>query len=148
MKRLWVLMAGVLAGCASAPQLQPPDRIESFCEGTAPQGALVDGILGSVSDRIETSTGYPGDATLRLDVKQNSGVIAHWKSQPLYMPFTAAALGVGGNYIDVTDVVIDNQLAGNQSRLLYVTVTTPPGPKNIVLRSLDTDNVCVAGQRL
>ena len=57
---------------------------------------------------------YPGDATLRLDVKQNSGVIAHWKSQPLYMPFTAAALGVAGNYIDVTDVVIDNQLSGNR----------------------------------
>ncbi|HEV8021343.1 MAG TPA: hypothetical protein VGP41_08795 [Candidatus Lustribacter sp.] len=148
MTRLWVLVAGVLAGCASAPQLQPPDRIESFCGGTAPQGTVVAGILGSVADRIETTTAYPGEGTLRLDVTQNSGIIAHWKSQPLYMPFTAAALGVGGNYIDVTDVVIDNQLAGNQSRLLYVTVTTPQGPKNIVLRSLDTDNVCVEGQRL
>lgn len=149
MTRLWVLAACALAGCAAAPQLQPPDRIESFCEGAVPRGAVVAGILGSVADRIETSTAYPGDASLRLDVKQNSGVIAHWKSQPLYMPFTAAALGVGGsNYIDVTDVVINNQLAGNESRLLYVTVTTPQGPKNIVLRSLDTENVCIEGQRL
>lgn len=148
MTRLWVLVAGVLAGCASAPQLQPPDRIESFCPVAAPRGTVVAGILGSVADRIETSTAYPGDATLRLDVQQNSGVIAHWISQPLYMPFTAAALGVAGNYIDVTDVVIDNQLSGNQSRLLYVTVMTPQGPKRVVLRSLDTDNVCIEGQRL
>lgn len=149
MTRPWLLVAAVLAGCASAPQLQPPDRIESFCAGgAAPRGAVVAGILGSVADRIETRTAYPGPAELRVDVQQNSGVIAHWKSQPLYMPFTAAALGVAGNYIDVTDVVIDNQLAGNQSRLLYVTVTTPQGPRNVVLRSLDTNNVCIDGQRL
>ena len=148
MTRLWVLMAGVLAGCNSAPQLLPPDRIESFCQGAAVSGPAVAEILGSVADRIETSTAYPGEELLRLDVRQNTGAIAHWKSQPLYMPFTAHALGIDGNYIDVTDVVIDNQLSGNQSRLLYVTLATAHGPKNVVLRSLDTQNVCAAGQRL
>jgi hypothetical protein len=81
-------------------------------------------------------------------VQQNSGVIGHWKSQPLYMPATAAALGVAGNYIDVTDVVIDNQLAGQESRLIYVTVTTAQGSKNIVLRARDIANVCVEGELL
>jgi len=138
----------LLAACTSAPRLQPPDRIESFCGENQPRGATIASILSSVSDRIETSTAYPGDALLRLDVEQNHGIIGHWTSQPLYMPATAAALGVSGNYIDVTGVVIDNQLAGNESRLIYVAVATPQGPKNIVLRARDTQNVCVAGERL
>jgi hypothetical protein len=64
------------------------------------------------------------------------------------MPSTAQVLGVSGNYIDVTDVVIDNQLSGTESRLIYVTVATPTGPKDIVLRAYDTQNVCVEGERL
>jgi hypothetical protein len=135
-----------LAGCASnPPPLLPPDRMESFCSEQPPDGATVVSILSSVSDRIEQSTAYPGDAALRLDVTQNEGIIGHWKSQPLYMPSTAGALDVGGNYIDVTDVVIDNQLAGTESRLIYVTVSTPQGPKYIVLRAYDTQPVCVDG---
>ncbi len=149
MKRTWAVAACLLAGCASKPPLlQPPDRVESFCSEKEPRGTAIASVLGSVSDRIETSVVYPGDAMLRTDVKQNSGVIGHWKSQPLYMPSTAQALGVSGNYIDVTDVVIDNQLSGEQSRLIYVTVTTPQGPKNIVLRAFDIQNVCVEGERL
>jgi hypothetical protein len=149
MKRTWAVAACLLAGCASqAPLLQPPDRVESFCSEKEPRGTAIASVLGSVSDRIETSVAYPGDATLRTDVKQNSGVIGHWKSQPLYMPATAKALGISGNYIDVTDVVIDNQLSGEQSRLIYVTVTSPQGPKNLVLRAFDTQNVCVEGERL
>jgi len=149
MKRTWAVAAFLLAGCASkTPLLQPPDRVESFCSEKEPRGTAIASVLGSVSDRIETSVVYPGDAMLRTDVKQNSGVIGHWKSQPLYMPTTAQALGVSGNYVDVTDVVIDNQLSGEQSRLIYVTVTTPQGPKNIVLRAFDIQNVCVEGERL
>lgn len=146
MKRFWAVAVCVLAGCSSAPRLQPPDRLESFCE-RKPPASTVTSILSSVSDRIETSTAYPGDAMLRVDVKQNGGIIAHWTGQPLYMPATAKALGVPGNYIDVTDVVIDDQLAGTQSRLLYVTVSTPPGIKTIVLRAFDTQNVCVEEPR-
>ena len=149
MKRLLAVVACLLAGCSSAPPpLQPPDRVESFCSEKEPRGIAIASILSSVSDRIETSIAYPGDAMLRTDVKQNGGIIGHWKSQPLYMPATAHALGVSGNYIDVTDVVIDNQLSGNESRLIYVTVNTPQGPKSIVLRAYDTQNVCVEGTRL
>jgi hypothetical protein len=149
MKRLWALAVCLLAGCSSAPPLlQPPDRVDSFCSEKEPRGTAIASILGSVSDRIETSVAYPGDASLRTDVKQNSGIIGHWKSQPLYMPSTARALGVSGNYIDVTDVVIDNQLSGSESRLIYITVKTPQGAKNVVLRAYDTQNVCVEGTRL
>jgi hypothetical protein len=148
MKRVLVVAAFLVTGCTSAPLLQPPDRVESFCSEKEPRGTAIASILGSVADRIETSVAYPGDEMLRTDVKQNSGIIGHWKSQPLYMPATAQALGVSGNYIDVTDVVIDNQLSGTESRLIYLTVTTPQGPKNIVLRAFDTQNVCVEGTRL
>jgi hypothetical protein len=148
MKRLLVVAAFLLAACSKAPLLQPPDSVESFCSEKEPRGTAIASILGSVSDRIETSVSYPGDAVLRTDVKQNSGIIGHWKSQPLYMPATAQALGVSGNYIDVTDVVIDNQLSGSESRLIYVTVATTQGPKNLVLRAYDTQNVCVEGTRL
>jgi hypothetical protein len=75
-------------------------------------------------------------------------VIGVWTSQPLYMPATAAALGVSGNFIDVTNVAIDNLLAGTESRLIYVTVATPQGPKGIVLRAYDISDVCVAGAQL
>lgn len=148
MKRFLAVAVCLLAGCSAAPALQPPDRVESFCSEKEPRGTAIASILSSVSDRIETSVPYPGEAMLRTDVKQNSGVIGHWKSQPLYMPSTAGALGIAGNYIDVTDVVIDNQLSGNESRLIYVTVATPQGPKNLVLRAYDTQNVCVEGTRL
>jgi hypothetical protein len=143
-----VLAALLAAGCSSAPLLLAPDRVESFCAEKEPRGTAVASVLGSVADRVETRVAWPGDAILRTDVKQNGGVIGHWKSQPLYMPFTAKALGVAGNYIDVTDVVIDNQLSGNESRLIYVTIAGPQGPKNIILRAFDTQNVCVEGERL
>lgn len=143
MKRLWAVAACVLVGCGTqAPPLLAPDRIESFCPGSPPAGAEITAILSSVADRIEPSTAYPGDAAVRLDVKQNGGVVGHWASQPLYMPATAHELGVPGTYIDVTDVAIDNLLAGTESRLIYVTVTTPGGPKGIVLRAYDMTNVC------
>jgi len=150
MKRFSVVAALLLAGCASSapPLLLPPDRIEAYCSDKEPRGTAVASVLGSVGDRIDTSVAYPGDDVLRVDVQQNSGIIGHWKSQLLYMPFTAKALGVSGNYIDVTQVIIDNVLSGNVSRLIYVTVVTPQGPKKIILRAFDTQNVCVEGERL
>ncbi len=145
-KGLWAALACLLAGCAAQPPpLQPPERIESFCPGSQPDGAQITAILSSVADRIEPSTPYPGDPAVRFDVKQNGGVIGHWTSQPLYMPGTARALGVSGEYIDVTQVAIDNLLAGTQTRLVYATVTTPGGPKGVVLRAYDTTNVCASG---
>jgi hypothetical protein len=148
-KRLWALAACVLVGCgAPARPLVAPDRIESYCPAGKPSGAEITSILSSVSDRIEPSTPYPGDAAVQLDVKQNGGAIGLWASQPLYMPATAKELGIPGNFIDVTDVAIDNLLAGTESRLIYVTVATPDGPKGLVLRAYDTSNVCVAGTQL
>jgi len=151
MKRLVAAAAAclVLAACAkNPPPLLIPDRIESYCSDKEPRGTAIDSIISSVSDRIETSTPYPGDAALKMDVKTNGGIIAHWNSQPLYMPFTAKTLGVSGDYLDVRDVVIDNQIAGVESRLIYVTVQTPAGLKQLVLRAVDVANVCVEGERL
>lgn len=151
MKRLVAAAAAslALAACAAKPPpLVPPDKIESYCTEKEPRGTAIASILSSVADRIETSVAYPGDAVLKTDVKTNGGIIGHWKSQPLYMPNTAKALGISGNYIDVTDVVIDNQLSGLESRLIYVTVATPAGPKPLILRAYDTQNVCVEGTRL
>jgi len=135
--------AGLLVGCTSPPALQPPDHLESFCGGRPAPPETILSIVTSVADRIETTIAAPSAAVLRVDVAQNGGAIGHWTApQPLYMPGTAHALGLSGNYIDVTDVVIDNQLAGSQSRLLYVTVATASGPKPLVLRAFDTQNVC------
>ena len=129
MKRLVLLGMLVLAGCVkNVPALVPPDRVESFCDEKEPRGTAIASVLSSVGDRIEP-TEYPGDKVLHTDVKTNGGVIGHWKTQPLYMPKTARALNIDGDYIDVTDIFIDNQLAGAESRLIYVTVKTPNGPK-------------------
>jgi uncharacterized protein YceK len=148
MNRLLALAVCLLAGCSSVPKLQPPDSVESFCSEKEPRGTAIASILSSAADRIESGLGYPGDALLRTNVKRNGGIIGHWKSQPLYLPATAQALGVSGNYLDVTGVVIDNQLSGAESRLIYVTVSTPQGAKRLVLRAYDTQNVCVEGTRL
>jgi hypothetical protein len=150
MKRLAAIAAAaLLAACGTKPPpLLIPDKIESYCTDKEPRGTAIASILSSVSDKVEQSVNYPGEKELEMDVKTNGGIIAHWKSQPLYMPSTARLLGVSGNYIDVTDIVIDNQLAGVESRLIYVTVQTPSGPKNLVLRAYDVANVCVEGTRL
>lgn len=149
MKRLLAVAALVLAGCStSRPLMEPPDSVQSFCADKTPRRTAIASIVSSVGDRVETSVPYPGAAALQLDVKQNTGIIGHWKSQPLYMPNTAKALGIPGDYIDLTDVVIDNQLSGSQSRLIYVTISTPAGPKHLVLRAYDVQNVCVEGESL
>lgn len=148
MKHILILALGVLAACGSrAPQLVPPERVESFCSEKEPRGTAIASILSSVADQ-NLNVGFPGDAVLRQSIKIHGGVIGHWKSQPLYMPGMAAALGVPGNYVDVTEVYIDNQLEAADSRLIYVTINATGGPKNLVLRAYDTQNACVEGRRL
>lgn len=150
MKRLVVLAAClVLVACGSRrPPLLAPERTESFCAEKEPRGTAIASILSSTSDRFEQSQPFPGDDTLRMDVKTNGGIIGHWKSQLVYLPAIAKALGMPNNYVDVQDVYINNQLSGTESRLIYLNVTTPAGPKSIVLRAYDTQNVCVEGTRL
>jgi hypothetical protein len=138
----------LLGACGShAPQLLPPDRTESFCAEKEPRGTAVASILSSVADR-PLKNPFPSDAAIRADVKKYGGIIGHWTSQPLYLPATAAMLGVTGEYVDVTEVAIDNQLEDAESRLIYTTVATPKGPAHIVLRAYDVQNVCVEGTRL
>lgn len=143
MKRFVALAALLLAGCISKPPpLLPPDRVESFCGEIRPDAAEIAAILSSVSDRIEPSRAYPGDAAVRFNLTHNGGAIGHWTGQQLYMPGTAAVFGVAGNYVTITSVAIDNQLAGTESRLIYAMVDTPEGSKGVVLRAYDTSNVC------
>jgi hypothetical protein len=148
MKRMLVLALGLVAACGSrAPQLVPPERVESFCSEKEPRGTAIASILSSVADQ-KLNVSYPGDAVLRQSIKQHGGVIGHWKSQPLYLPGMAAALGVSGNYVDVTDVYIDNQLEAADSRLIYVAINVAGATQNMILRAYDTQNVCVEGRRL
>ena len=136
-------LAGLLlAGCSSAPpKLVPPDSVESFCSGTTATAASVASILSSVADAIQP-VDVPNAAELMRTLRDQTGVAGHWKSQLLYMPGTARALGVGGDYIAITDAVIPNVLSGSDSRTIYVTVTTPAEPKRVALRAYDLQNVC------
>jgi predicted small lipoprotein YifL len=149
MKRLVAGVALLLVACGTKPPLLlPPDRVDSFCSEKEPRGTAIASILASATDALVRDVAYPGDAMLRTDVKQNTGIIGHWDAQPLYLPKVAAAIGVDGDYLDVKTIVIDNQISGTDSRLIYVTVSTPRGPKNLVLRAYDIQNVCVEGTRL
>jgi len=141
-----VLAALLLAGCGShAPKLVPPDSVDSFCPGAPARGAAVVDVISSVADAIQP-VDVPNDAVLQKLVKEETGVIGHWKAEPLYMPGTAKALGVSGDYIEITDVVIPNQLSGSDSRTIYATIQTPAGAKRVALRAYDLQNVCAAGK--
>ena len=149
MKRLVAVTALLLAACGTKPPLLlPPDRVDSFCSEKEPRGTAIASILGSAADKMVADIPYPGDAMLHTDVKRNTGIIGHWDAQKVYLPHVAAAIGVSGDYLDIKDIVIDNQISGTDSRLIYVTVATPAGPKQLVLRAYDIQNVCVEGTRL
>jgi len=139
-----VVLLAALAACGSpTPRLTVPDSIESFCPGPPPRGAAIVSILSSVADAI-TPIDVPHEDALRSHVSEAGGAIAHWKTEQLYMPGTAKALGVSGDYIDVSEVAIANDLADSESRIIYVTVASPAGPKRLALRAYDIRNVCTA----
>ena len=143
-----VATVALVVGCGPhAPQLVPPDRVESFCSEKEPRGTAIASILSSVADKPLTDP-FPGEPAVRANVRKYGGVVGHWAKQPLYLPATAALLDVAGQYVDVTEVVIDNQLEDADSRVVYVTVTTPRGAKHLILRAYDVQNVCVEGTRL
>jgi hypothetical protein len=136
------LLIAAAAGCGSrAPKMVAPDSIESFCLGPAPRGAAIVSVLSSVADAIQP-VDVPSEASLRKSAGDLSGAIAHWKAEPLYMPGTARSLGVDGNYVDVSEVVIVNDLTSPDARMIYATVATPKGAKRVPLLAYDTRNVC------
>ena len=137
-----VLLAAVACG-SSSPKLAAPDSIESFCPGKPPHGSAIVSILSSVADSIEP-VDVPAEDAVRSHLREAGGAIGHWKSQPLYMSGTARALGVSGDYIDVSEVAIANDARGGESRIIYVAVATPQGPKRLALRAYDTRDVCTA----
>lgn len=142
------LLLLVPAACGPrAPQLLAPDRIESFCSEKEPRGTAVASILSSTADQIEPLLA-PSVDDLNAQVRKNGGIIGHWNAQPLFMPKLAKVLHVSGDYVDVRDVWIDNQLDGADSRIIYVTLAAPGGTKRIALRAYDVQNVCVEGRRL
>jgi len=142
MKRALLLALALAAGCGThAPKLVAPDSVESFCHGPTPRGAAIVSILSSVADAIQPID-VPSDAALRKQATDDGGAIAYWKTEPLYMPGTARALGVSGDYIDVSEVAIINNLANPDTRIIYVTVASPKGPKRLALLAYDTRNIC------
>jgi hypothetical protein len=142
MKRALLVALLLAAGCGSrAPRMVPPESIESFCPGPPPRGAAIVSVLSSVSDAIQ-AVDVPSDAALRKSAAEAGGAIAHWKAEPLYMPGTARALGVSGDYLDVSDVVIINDLTNPDARIIYATVASPQGAKRLPLLAYDTRNVC------
>jgi hypothetical protein len=149
MKRLVPVLFCLLASCgASSAALQPPDRTDSFCtDKLVPRGTANASIVGSAADHVVDQP-FPSPAALRADVKKTAGVIAYWNDQPLLAPETAKAFGVSGDYVRMTTAYIDNQNETDQSRLIYVIVATPSGPRDLVLRAYDVQNVCVEGTPL
>jgi hypothetical protein len=149
MKRLALIALCLLASCGGTRQpLQAPDRTESFCpDKLVPRGTAVASIVGSASDHV-VDRPFPPEAALRAGVKKNTGVIAHWDDQELLAPQTAKALGVEGEYLKLTTAFIDNQNETDQSRLIYIVVATPSGPRDLILRAYDVQNVCVEGTPL
>jgi hypothetical protein len=138
----------LLAACAARPpKLEPPERVDSFCPGPPPPGAAVTSIISSVADAIQPID-VPDEAALQRQIKDETGVVAHWKSQPLYMPGTARALGASGDYVEITDTVIPNVLSSSDARTLYVTIRLPSGNKRVALRAYDLQDLCVAGRML
>lgn len=137
-----VLLAAAACG-SSSPKLVAPDSIESFCPGKPPNGSAIVSILSSVADSLEP-VDVPGEDAIRSHLREAGGAIGHWKSEPLYMSGTARALGVSGDYIDVSEVAIANDARGGDSRIIYAVVATPQGSKRVAFRAYDTRDVCTA----
>ena len=136
------LLAAVACGTKGA-KLVAPDTLEAYCAPHRARAAAVVSILSSVADRIQPID-VPSDAVLLKALKDDGGVIGRWKTQPLYMPGTARALGVGSDYIDVREVTIPNGTRGSDSRIIYIRVQTPNGPKRLALQAYDTENPCAS----
>jgi hypothetical protein len=143
-----VLIAVAVGGCASrAPKLSPPEQIQAFCAaGKVVRGKTIVSILSSVADKI-APVDVPDEAALRKHLADQGGAIGRWSSQPLYMPATSRALAVGGDYLDVRDVVVADEAPDADSRIVYVTVKLSSSTKRLALQAFDTQSACVDPRR-
>jgi hypothetical protein len=142
----------VLSACgSSAPRLQLPYRTEANCESRSVKQTAIESIVASTDDTVREGR-YPGDAALRKTIKQDGGVFAYWRDQPLRAPDTAKALGVSGDPM-LTRAVITNQTFSDEKhpdehyRRVWLTFATPSGGKTVLERAYDVQNVCIEGRR-
>lgn len=128
--------------------MQIPYRNVADCESRSVKQTAIDSIVASTDDTVRAGT-YPGDKALMKVVKSPlGGVFAYWKDQPIRMPDTAKAIGVGGDYVMLRRAVITNQVDdASHSRPVWLTFATPHGERTVLERAYDTQNVCIEGQR-
>jgi len=140
------LAVALLAACSPhVPRLQMPLTVHADCENRAVKQTAIESIVASTDDRIRNEP-YPGDAALDKTIHAVGGGFAYWPSQPLRLPNTARALGLDGDYVTMTRVVVTNQVE-NGSRPIWLTLETPHGPKVVLERAYDIQNVCIEGAR-
>ncbi|MGD1066081.1 MAG: hypothetical protein ABR975_04635 [Vulcanimicrobiaceae bacterium] len=141
-----VLVLLALAACSpNVPRLQMPLTVHADCENRAVKQTAIESIVASTDDEVRGQP-YPGDPVLSKTIHAVGGAFAYWPSQQLHMPNTAKALGLDGDYVTMTRVVVTNQVE-NGSRPIWLTITTPHGPKIVLERAYDIQNVCIEGAR-
>jgi hypothetical protein len=140
------LGALLVAGCSSSvPRLHQPDHIEAFCGDRVAMLTAIESIVASTSDQPSLA-GIPAAAAIRKFAGDTGGIIAHWDDQPLLLPHTAQALGIGGDYVTLGDAAIGNGPPAGDSRRIYLTVKTPAGPRTVALQAYDVQDVCNEGK--
>ncbi len=140
------LLIGALGGCSSSvPRLHQPDRIDAFCADRAAIVTAIESIVASTGD-AGAATAPPTGARIHQIIERSGGVIAHWRSQPLYQPSVAKALGITGDYVTIGDAAIVNGATSGDSRPLYLTVKASTGDRTFALRAYDVQDVCNAGK--
>ena len=150
LSRLVPLALLVLTACASSePRLHLPIRTEANCESKSVKQTAIDSIVASVDDTVRAGR-YPGDASVRVKIKNGGGVIAYWKDQPFHAADTAQALGVTGD-LQLLRAVITNDVDQSDPkkpyRPVWLTFATPKGDATVLERAYDVQNVCIEGRR-
>ena len=142
-----VALLALTACVSSAPRIQLPIKVEANCESRSVKQTAIDAIVASTDDRI-LSTTYPGDAVLRKVIQSSGGAFATWRDQPLYLPQTAKAIGVGGQYVTLKRAVLTNEIDTKaHTRPVWFTLASPNGDVTVLEHAYDTQNVCIEGRR-
>lgn len=148
LRSLFSAVVCVALGACSAsnvPRLHQPDSVEAFCGDRVAMLTAVESIVASTND-APVQTGIPPAAAIRKFAGDTGGIIAHWNDQPLYLPHTAKALRIDGDYVTLGDAAIGNGPPAGDSRRIYLTIKTPAGPKTLALQAYDIQDVCNEGK--